>query len=194
MTLTARVKERATELGFDLVGVAEAGPLPRDGARLAAWLAEDRHAGMAYMAQHSEKRADPRMLLPGCKSVIALAASYWPGEEEAQIPDGRAKVALYARGRDYHKVLGDAARALATWLTEESGLAAQLRHPRETAVDCSLKDRHLIRPWIDHPVLAHTTAIEELPLDAQVPLARARRQDLDHERRCALDVGFRQNV
>ena len=125
MTLTARVKERATELGFDLVGIAEAGPLPRDGARLAAWLAEDRHAGMAYLAQHSEKRADPRALLPGCKSVIALAASYWPGEEEARIPENRGRVALYARGRDYHKVLGDASRALATWLTEETGLAAR---------------------------------------------------------------------
>ncbi len=125
MTLAHRVKERARELGFDLVGIAAAGPRPRDGARLQAWLAEDKHAGMAWMAHHREKRMDPRKLLPGCKSVIALAASYWPGEEEARIPDGRARVALYARGRDYHKVLGDAARALAAWITEETGLHAR---------------------------------------------------------------------
>jgi epoxyqueuosine reductase len=125
VTLTERVKERAQELGFDLVGIAAAAPRPRDGARLAAWLAEDRHAGMAWMAVHSEKRADPRALLPDCRSVVALAASYWPGEEAAKVPEGRARVALYARGRDYHKVLGDAARALATWITEETGLAAR---------------------------------------------------------------------
>jgi epoxyqueuosine reductase len=129
VTLTERVKERAHALGFDLVGIAEARELPRDGARLAAWLAEDRHAGMAWMALHSGKRADPRALLPGCRSVLALAAGYWPGEEAAEIPEGRAKVALYARGRDYHRVLGAAARALAAWIAEETG------HPARACVD-----------------------------------------------------------
>ena len=125
MTLTDRVKAKAQELGFDLVGIAEAKELPRDGARLAAWLAEDKHAGMAWMAHHTEERADPRAHLPGCRSVLALAVSYWPGEEEARVPDGRARVALYARGRDYHRVLGDAARALAAWIEEETHLPAR---------------------------------------------------------------------
>jgi epoxyqueuosine reductase len=125
VTLTETVKDRARALGFDLVGIAQAQALPRDGARLAAWLAEDKQAGMAWMAREPEKRADPQALLPGCRSVIALAASYWPGEESARVPEGKARVALYARGRDYHRVLGEAARTLAGWLEKESGVPAR---------------------------------------------------------------------
>ena len=75
MTLTERVKDKAKALGFDLAGIAEASPPARDGARLAAWLAADKHASMAWMAKDAPKRADPAQILPGCTSVIALGAS-----------------------------------------------------------------------------------------------------------------------
>ena len=123
--LAEEIKARALAEGFDGVALARAAALERDEARLSAWLAGDRHAAMAWMAREPSKRADPRLLLPGCRTVVVLAMSYWPGPEAASTPDGRGRVALYARGRDYHKVLGRRARRLAAWIEESSGAAAR---------------------------------------------------------------------
>jgi len=123
--LTARLKERARDEGFDAIAVSDAGRLERDGAALADWLRRERHAGMNWMACDPERRSDPRKLLPGCKSVVALAMNYWPGTEQAATPEGRARVALYARGRDYHRVMGRKLKRLGAWLQGTSGEPAR---------------------------------------------------------------------
>lgn len=121
--LTRALKERAAGIGFDACGVAAAAPLERDGAALAAWLSGNKQAGMAWMARDPARRADPAALLPGCRHVIALALNYGPeGEPPA---GGPGRVALYARGRDYHKVLGGMLKELAAWLGEASGAASR---------------------------------------------------------------------
>jgi epoxyqueuosine reductase len=120
-SLTRDLKERAREAGFDAVGVAAATRLERDGAALAAWLSGNKEAGMAWMARDPEKRSDPEALLPGCRFVVVAAMNYWPGEEEAPPRPGRARVALYARGRDYHRVLGEKLKALREWLDTAAG-------------------------------------------------------------------------
>ena len=119
------LRRRARDEGFDGVGVARASRLDRDGQALEAWLARDRHAAMAWMARDPDKRADPRRLLPGCRSVVVLAMNYFPGHEAAAVPDGRARVALYARGRDYHKVIGKKLKRLDTWLEAATGSAVR---------------------------------------------------------------------
>jgi epoxyqueuosine reductase len=81
---------------------------------------------MTWMARDPARRADPRALLEGCRSVVALALNYWPGEEQARTPEGRARVALYARGRDYHKVLGRKAKRLACWIDANAAGATSL--------------------------------------------------------------------
>jgi epoxyqueuosine reductase len=123
--LSDALKARSRELGFDAVGIARAEALDRDGEALAAWLRADRQAGMAWMAREPSRRSDPREILPGCKSVVALAMSYWPGSKRAALVPGAAGVALYSRGRDYHKVLGNKLRELAAWLEETSGSPAR---------------------------------------------------------------------
>ena len=122
--LTGALKARAAELGFHKVAIAKAAPLARDRAALASWLQRDRHASMAWMARDPAKRSDPEAMLPGCQSVVALAINYWRGDDPAP-PAGRARVARYARGRDYHKVLGRKLKELAGWLTEASGEASR---------------------------------------------------------------------
>ncbi len=119
--LTLALHDRARTEGFDACGIAAAGPLERDGATLRDWLDHGRHAGMHWMADDPARRADPRRLLDGCKSVVVLALNYWPGESAAGEPAGRARVALYARGRDYHKVVSKKLKALAAWLDETAG-------------------------------------------------------------------------
>ena len=110
---------------LDGFGVATVEPLPRDQAAFDAWLARGYHRTMEYMEKHREARSDPARLLPGCRSVVAVALNYGPGTDATGGPDGRGQVARYARGRDYHKVLGEKLKRLATWLSETSGLPAR---------------------------------------------------------------------
>jgi epoxyqueuosine reductase len=121
--LTREIKRRARAEGFEAVGIAAAERIDRDALALAAWLREGHHASMAWMARDPERRSDPRRLLPGCRSVIALTSNYWPGAMEQ--PHGTGKVARYAQGRDYHRVLGKKLRSLASWLEDLSGEPAR---------------------------------------------------------------------
>jgi epoxyqueuosine reductase len=78
---------------------------------------------MAWMARDPERRADPRRLLPGCRSVVAVAMNYGPAAAERA--SGRAQVALYAQGRDYHKVLGRRLGDVAAWIEDRTGQPAR---------------------------------------------------------------------
>ncbi|MEJ2153066.1 MAG: epoxyqueuosine reductase, partial [Gemmatimonadota bacterium] len=73
--LTAAIKSQALELGFDVVGVAAADRV-KDASLLAEWLSNGHHAGMGWMANHFEKRVDPRQLVPGCRSVLCVGLLY----------------------------------------------------------------------------------------------------------------------
>ncbi len=103
---SALVKEAARGAGFHKVGIARAEPL--DAGPLDRWLAAGAHADMAWLERQRAERLDPARLLPGVRSVVALAVSYLePGDTDAHggREPGTARVARYARGRDYHAVL-----------------------------------------------------------------------------------------
>lgn len=97
----AEVRERARDLGFDPVGIAAAHP-PQSIPFYEAWLAEENHAEMGYLARHLEVKRSLENLLPGVKSVLAVGLNY---RREDPWEPGNARIAQYARGRDYHKVL-----------------------------------------------------------------------------------------
>ena len=122
--LADELRLRAREEAFDAIGIAAAGPLERDRATLEGWLERGAHAGMHWMERDPARRADPRNLLPGCRSVVVLAMNYWPGPRDDTAP-GRGRVATYARGRDYHKVLGRKLARLTEWLEAASGAPAR---------------------------------------------------------------------
>ena len=119
---TAALEAKALGLGFDKVAIAGAAPLERDRAALAAWLAADRHATMAWMARGSEKRSSPEELLPGCRFVVSVAMNYATADGA---PPKKARVARYAQGRDYHRVMGEKLKELAAWLVETTGAASR---------------------------------------------------------------------
>lgn len=104
------VKAHARELGFDACAIAAAAP-PDPGDRLGQWLARGFHADMLWMARTQAVRQDPSLKLPGARSVVVLAKSYC--QPRPAPADGAAKVALYALGRDYHRVLIKPLRQLA---------------------------------------------------------------------------------
>jgi epoxyqueuosine reductase len=109
--LTSELKRRALELGFDKVGVVPAAALGEERARLEEWLARGYQAEMAWMARGVERRTDPRELLPGARSVVAVALNYFTPHEHAEDPRA-GKISRYAWGDDYHDVLGEKLTAL----------------------------------------------------------------------------------
>jgi epoxyqueuosine reductase len=118
---SAIIKQQASELGFDLCGVASAGDLP-ELAFFQTWLARGYAGEMAYLSRSAEKRADVRRVLPSARSVIVTGTIYntnVPYSTESADP-GRAHIARYAWGDDYHAVLGARLDALLAWMRTQS--------------------------------------------------------------------------
>ena len=122
--LRARLDALSRELGFDQAGVAGV-DLAEDEAKLAQWLAEGRHGGMDYMARHGTRRSRPAELVPGTIRVVSLRMAALPPDvaPAARVLDdgGKAFVARYALGRDYHKLLRARIAELARRLAAEFG-------------------------------------------------------------------------
>ncbi len=107
MNPTRRIKARALELGFDAVAVAALAPLAAQ-QHYAAWLAAGRHGDMRWLAseQHRGRRADPTRLLHELRSVVCVALCHPPDADPTR--DRRlGRVARYAAGEDYHRVMED---------------------------------------------------------------------------------------
>lgn len=122
--LRQRIVEEARSLGFDRVGFARVAPLGPEAAALSRWLAEGMHASMDWMARHVEVRVAPdhERMLEGARTVVVLAASVLR-RSEPDIGPSPGVVARYARGRDYHNVLGKRAQKLAQMLRTEGHAA-----------------------------------------------------------------------
>lgn len=99
---TQTIKSIAQQLGFDFVGISKAEKLEEDARRLEDWLNQGHQAGMSYLERNFEKRIDPRVLVPGSKSVISLLYNY---HTKAQQNSESPKIAKYAFGEDYHFVI-----------------------------------------------------------------------------------------
>ncbi len=110
----------AREAGFDAVGVAPAIRAPHADA-FRAWLAEGCHATMDWLARDPERRCDPGRVLPGARSVIALAMNYYVPDGPADEGAVRGKIARYARGRDYHNLIAKRLRQFDRALSAEGG-------------------------------------------------------------------------
>jgi epoxyqueuosine reductase len=98
------LQERARAAGFDLVGVTRAEPLREGGERLHQWQEAGMAADMGFMHRPVELLANPKKLQKSARSVVSLGVSYYPGEHPENTGDG-GRVARYAWGRDYHKVI-----------------------------------------------------------------------------------------
>jgi epoxyqueuosine reductase len=123
--LAATIKAWGRELGFQAVGIADT-DLSVVEPRLEEWLASGFAGELDYMRKHGAKRTRPASLVPGTLRVISARMDYRPGaaDSEAILADGgKAFVARYALGRDYHKVLRARLRRLAERIRGEVGEA-----------------------------------------------------------------------
>ena len=124
-----KVQAWGRELALSQIGVAGV-DLSAAEPGLLAWLDAGFHGGMAYMASHGLKRARPAELVPGTVSVITARLDYLPQdtpddwaevERQRLVRPGEAIVSVYARGRDYHKVLRSRLQKLAERIAAEVG-------------------------------------------------------------------------
>ena len=112
MDLKAHVAARARDLGFHAIGFARAAPLIEERERLERWLAEGCHAGMTYLERLVDVRLDPthRGMLEGARTVVSLAMAHPLGDpDEGGVATDLAR---FARGLDYHDVVGQRLRSL----------------------------------------------------------------------------------
>jgi epoxyqueuosine reductase len=120
MTAAERIKMRALKLGFEAAAVAAVEPLEAR-AHFEAWLAAGRHGGMGWLEgrKHRERRADPARILPGIRSVVCVALCHQPGRDATR--DARlGKIARYAAGEDYHRVMRDRLRVLQRFIRDQA--------------------------------------------------------------------------
>ena len=97
------IRQEALRLGFTDCGFSKAEHLPEDAERLKDWLAQGNNAGMAYMANHFDKRTDPALLVEGARSVISLLYNYYT--DKSQHDPTAPVLSKYAYGKDYHFVM-----------------------------------------------------------------------------------------
>ena len=116
-----RVKERAREAGFDLVGIARA-EAPPQLAFFAEWIAQGYAGEMAYLTAQRGRRSDLRTAFPWARTIVCLGLQYdTPHPYSTAAPADQGWIARYAWGDDYHDVLKHMLSGLASTLEAEMG-------------------------------------------------------------------------
>ncbi len=116
--LKSQLITQALALGFADCRIAEAKPAAHK-AIFEQWVADGKYGDMAWMARNLERRTDPRVVLPGAKSMVMLALNYFQGETPSG--DGGYRIARYAWNDDYHDLIEKKLKALDAWMAEQGG-------------------------------------------------------------------------
>ena len=122
--LALNIKTWGQELGFDAVGISDTN-LSEHEKHLDKWIEQGRHGDMDYMHKHGRKRSQPEKLVEGTRRVISVRMDYAPKDiksaEKILNQSETAYISRYALGRDYHKVLRNRLKKLASKINSEIG-------------------------------------------------------------------------
>lgn len=135
ITLEQAIKEKARQLGFILAGVTSS-EAPAHFNIFEEWLSQNKHGTMQYLAEERSRirRADPKQILPECKSILVLAMPYHsplPEGEGPEVRDGM-RVASYALGDDYHDIIPPRLREIVEFIEEQVGHPIPNRYYTDT--------------------------------------------------------------
>jgi epoxyqueuosine reductase len=136
------IKEKSRQLGFILAGVTSAEP-PARFPIFEDWLKRGNHAGMEYLAKERSRirRADPKQILPECKSILVLAMPYTPVSTGGRVVphdfrgayrDHNLRIASYALGDDYHEVIPPRLKQIVEFIEEQVGHPVPNRYYTDT--------------------------------------------------------------
>jgi epoxyqueuosine reductase len=121
--LKADLTREALSLGFDCIGISDPAAIGDAGKHFHSFIEAGGHGDMDWLAARPERRADPRVLWPGVRSIIMLGVNYGPDENPLAILQQRSRgaISVYAQGDDYHDLIKKRLKALARWLVATSG-------------------------------------------------------------------------
>jgi epoxyqueuosine reductase len=116
--LKESLAREALALGFDCIGVTAPDAIADAARHFHDFLASGAHGDMDWLARNPARRADPRALWPGVRSVIMLGVNYGPDEDPLAILTQRTRgaISVYAQGDDYHDLIKKRLKVLARWL------------------------------------------------------------------------------
>jgi len=118
--------EQSRKFGFDSLRITDT-HLGVASERLNKWLVEGQHGQMEYMARHAQLRSDPALLVPGTVRVICVTMNYlspainFDDEWQNLAEPTQAVISVYARGRDYHKVMRNRLQEFAQLIEKQIG-------------------------------------------------------------------------
>ncbi len=122
--ISQKIKNKAKDLGFDLVGITRAAPASHF-PLFTSWLEKGYAGQMSYLERGTEKRKDPDLILKGVKSIISCAINYYTETPPEQNEKSHGKIASYAWGKDYHKIVLEKLEALEKFILTEINPQAQ---------------------------------------------------------------------
>ncbi len=132
--LKQAIKEKARQLGFSLAGVASSEPSTNYSV-FETWLNAEMHGTMNYLAEERSRarRADPKQILPECKSILVLAMPYTPVETGSRVDNQfTPKIASYALGDDYHDIIPPRLKLIVEFIEEQLGHPVPNRYYTDT--------------------------------------------------------------
>ncbi len=175
--LANEMKQEALRLGFNLVGITTPDP-PANFAIYESWLSQGHHAEMGYMSSERARlrRSDPRLILPECQAIIALAINYLPKTTIINREASEFQIAAYALGDDYHNVLIKRMKRIVEFIQDRVGREVHYKMYTDTG---PLLERELAQRaglgWIGknscliHPRSGSFFLLGEILLDIPLP-------------------------
>jgi epoxyqueuosine reductase len=117
------IRDEALRLGFDACRFASVDKPWPAAARLADYVAQERHGEMAWIADTAERRAHPKAMWEAARSAVVLGVNYGPDADPlAALADRRqGTISVYAKGDDYHDLIKKRLKALARWMQARFG-------------------------------------------------------------------------
>ena len=112
---TAEIKQKANELGFEKIGIAEVGPINNAKSKLDDWILRGNHASMDWIDKRKNERGNIYNYFPEAVSIISVGMNYYSGYSQKDL-SSKLKFSNYAWGEDYHSVLKTRLRILLEWI------------------------------------------------------------------------------
>ncbi len=117
------IRDMAIEAGFTDMMIARAGPLDESRKYLIEWLEQGKNGEMKFLENYLEKRTDPRLLVPGAKSVLMFTYNYYTDKKQRE---DTYKISRYAYGKDYHFNIKKKLFPIYNYLHDEHGVTGRV--------------------------------------------------------------------
>ena len=103
-SLTQYIKDKATEIGFEKIGITKATATKDEKVRLEKWIKNNHHGSMSWIEKRKDERGNIFNYFKEVKSVISIGVNYYSGYDQDQIKSN-SKFSNYAWGEDYHDII-----------------------------------------------------------------------------------------